>query len=83
MTKFEAEDVEQCIVDGTDYKDCVDRMVENMEPTTALLPEGDLISELLTITALLGGTMERLQTSNSVGRRSKKIVIEYDVQESK
>tara|TARA_X000000368_G_C22391195_1_gene433351 strand:+ start:184 stop:432 length:249 start_codon:yes stop_codon:yes gene_type:complete len=81
MTKFEAEDVEQCIVDGNDYKDCVDRMVENMEPTTALLPEGDLISELLTITALLGGTMERLQTSNSVGRRSKKIVIEYDVQE--
>ena len=44
MTKFEAEDVEQCIVDGNDYKDCVDRMVENMEPTTALLPEGDLIS---------------------------------------
>jgi hypothetical protein len=83
MTKFEAKDVEQCIVDGTDYKDCVDRMVENMGPTTALLPEGDLISELLTITALLGGTMERLQTSNSVGRRSKKIVIEYDVQESK
>ena len=81
MTKFEAEDVEQCIVDGNDYKDCVDRMVENMEPTTALLTEGDLISELLTITALLGGTMERLQTSNSVGRRSKKIVIEYDVQE--
>ena len=81
MTKFEAEDVEQCIVDGNDYKDCVDRMVENMEPTTALLPEGDLIAELLTITALLGGTMERLQTSNSVGRRSKKIVIEYDVQE--
>ena len=81
MTKFEAEDVEQCIVDGNDYKDCVDRMVENMEPTTALLPEGDLISELLTITALLGGTMERLQSSNSVGRRSKKIVIEYDVQE--
>tara|TARA_B100000427_G_scaffold294005_1_gene272322 strand:- start:981 stop:1232 length:252 start_codon:yes stop_codon:yes gene_type:complete len=83
MTKFDAEDVEQCIIDGNDYKDCVDRMVDNMEPTTALLPEGDLIAELLTITALLGGTMERLQTSNSVGRRSKKIVIEYDVQESK
>ena len=81
MPKFDAEDVEQCIIDGNDYKDCVDRMVDNMEPTTALLPEGDLISELLTITALLGGTMERLQTSNSVGRRSKKIVIEYDVQE--
>lgn len=83
MPKFDAEDVEQCIIDGNDYKDCVDRMVDNMEPTTALLPEGDLIAELLTITALLGGTMERLQTSNSVGRRSKKIVIEYDVQESK
>ena len=80
MPKFDAEDVEQCIIDGNDYKDCVDRMVDNMEPTTALLPEGDLIAELLTITALLGGTMERLQTSNSVGRRSKKIVIEYDVQ---
>lgn len=83
MPKFDAEDVEQCIIDGNDYHDCVDRMVDNMEPTTALLPEGDLIAELLTITALLGGTMERLQTSNSVGRRSKKIVIEYDVQESK
>tara|TARA_B100000131_G_scaffold58576_2_gene53958 strand:- start:992 stop:1243 length:252 start_codon:yes stop_codon:yes gene_type:complete len=83
MPKFDAEDVEQCIIDGNDYQDCVDRMVDNMEPTTALLPEGDLIAELLTITALLGGTMERLQTSNSVGRRSKKIVIEYDVQESK
>ena len=81
MPKFDAEDVEQCIIDGNDYKDCVDRMVDNMEPTTALLPEGDLIAELLTITALLGGTMERLQTANSVGRRSKKIVIEYDVQE--
>ena len=81
MPKFDAEDVEQCIIDGNDYKDCVDRMVDNMEPPTALLPEGDLIAELLTITALLGGTMERLQTSNSVGRRSKKIVIEYDVQE--
>ena len=45
------------------------------------MSNGDLIAELLTITAELGGTMERLQTSNSVGRRSKKIVIEYDVQE--
>ena len=78
MTKFEAEDVEQCIVDGNDYKDCVDRMVENMEPTTALLPEGDLISELLTITALLGGTMERQDVYDSTGRQYKKIVIKYD-----
>lgn len=27
---FSAEDVEQCIIDGNDYKDCVDRMVETM-----------------------------------------------------
>ena len=30
-TGFGAEDVEQCIIDGNDYKDCVDRMVESME----------------------------------------------------
>ncbi len=30
-TGFSAEDVEQCIIDGNDYKDCVDRMVESME----------------------------------------------------
>ena len=42
--------------------------------------EGTLISELLTITALLGGKMERYQTLNSVGRSSKKIVIEYDIE---
>lgn len=29
-TGFGAEDVEQCIIDGNDYKDCVDRMVESM-----------------------------------------------------
>jgi len=27
---FGAEDVEQCIIEGNDYKDCVDRMVETM-----------------------------------------------------
>ena len=41
--------------------------------------EGTLISELLTITALLGGKMERYETSNSTGISSKKIVIEYNV----
>ena len=29
-TGFGAEDVEQCIIEGNDYKDCVDRMVETM-----------------------------------------------------
>ena len=27
---FGAEDVEECIIQGNDYKDCVDRMVESM-----------------------------------------------------
>jgi len=27
---YEVEDVETCITDGNDYKDCVDRMVETM-----------------------------------------------------
>ena len=27
----DAEAVEQCIIDGNDYKDCVDRMVETMK----------------------------------------------------
>ena len=40
--------------------------------------EGDLISELLQITAELGGSMERLTTFNSDGKTTKKIVIEYD-----
>ena len=28
---YEVEDVETCITDGNDYKDCVDRMVETMD----------------------------------------------------
>ena len=30
---FTANDVQQCITDGTDYKDCVDYMVESMKQT--------------------------------------------------
>ena len=41
--------------------------------------EGDLIAELLTISAELGGKIERWTTSDQSGRISKKIVIEYDV----
>ena len=41
--------------------------------------EGELISEILQIAALLGGSVERTQTLNSTGRASKKIIIEYDV----
>ena len=28
---FGAEDVEECIIEGNDYSECVDRMVESME----------------------------------------------------
>ena len=41
--------------------------------------EGTLISEMLTLTALLGGRMERYETYSSTGKTSKKIIIEYDV----
>ena len=40
--------------------------------------EGTLISELLTITSLLDGKMERREVYESQGRKYKKIVIEYD-----
>ena len=43
--------------------------------------EGELIAELLCITGELGGKMQRLTTYDSKGTTSKKIVIEYDIQE--
>ena len=45
--------------------------------------EGELISEILQIAAELDGKVERTQTLNSVGRSSKKIIIEYDIKKSK
>ena len=42
--------------------------------------EGTLISEMLTLTALLGGRMERYETYSSTGKTSKKIIIEYEVE---
>ncbi len=32
----DAQKVEQCIIDGNDYKDCVDRMVETMKSPVEL-----------------------------------------------
>jgi len=78
--EFTPQDVEQCIIDGIDYKDCVDHMVATTDLDTHV-DEGELISELLTITALLGGEMHRTETLNSVGRSSKKIIIEYNIKE--
>ena len=52
-----------------------------IEPdTTEYDTEGELIAELLCITGELGGTMERLECSNSTGRTSKVIRIEYNVE---
>ena len=43
------------------------------------MDERELISEVLQIAALLGGSVERTETLDSRGRASKKIIIEYDV----
>ena len=45
--------------------------------------EGDLNAELKIIAAELGGECHQFGTLNSTGRSSKKIVIEYDVQQTK
>tara|TARA_R100001082_G_C4353334_1_gene155601 strand:+ start:1283 stop:1456 length:174 start_codon:yes stop_codon:yes gene_type:complete len=45
------------------------------------MDRGELISELLQITAYLGGEMQRTTTLNSTGRSSEKIIIEYDVKQ--
>ena len=79
--EFTPDDVEQCITDGTDYKDCVDHMVATSDFTDDThVDEGELISEILTITALLNGKCTRSHTLTSTGRSSKVITIEYDIQ---
>ena len=47
------------------------------------MDEGELVSECLQITALLGGECHRTTTFDSTGRTSKKITIEYDVKQEK
>lgn len=44
------------------------------------MDRGELISEILQIAACLGGSVERLETLDSTGRSSKRIIIEYDVE---
>tara|TARA_Y100001970_G_C13803598_1_gene636317 strand:- start:464 stop:622 length:159 start_codon:yes stop_codon:yes gene_type:complete len=39
----------------------------------------DYIKEIEQVSSHLGGTVEHVITSNSLGRSSKKIIIEYDV----
>lgn len=47
-------------------------------PDDKMIDEGELISELLQITAELGGEMTRQTTLNSKGESTKRIVIEYN-----
>jgi len=67
-----------------EYKECElpweeDEQMTYEEDKFMDMDEGELISEILQIAALLGGSVERTQTLNSTGRASKKIIIEYDV----
>ena len=62
-------------------QECKDECVTDLKHCDMHSDEGELISELLTITSLLKGEMTRLETSNSTGRTSKKIVIEYDIKQ--
>ena len=68
-----------------EYKECdlpwEDDVQMTYEERIEEQDEGELISEILQIAALLGGSVERTQTLNSTGRASKKIIIEYDVKE--
>ena len=43
--------------------------------------EGTIIAEMLTLTSLLGGTMERCDVTTSSGQSYKKIIIEYGKKE--
>ena len=67
-----------------EYKECElpweeDEQMTYEEDKFMKMDEGELISELLQIAALLNGTCERSETSDSRGRSSKKITIEYDI----
>ena len=62
-----------------EYKEC-ELPWEEDEQMTYEHDEGELISEILQIAALLGGTCTRSETLDSSGRASKKIIIEYDIQ---
>ena len=67
-----------------EYKECElpweeDEQMTYDEDKFMDMDEGELISEVLQIAALLGGTCTRSETLDSTGRASKKIIIEYDV----
>jgi len=63
-----------------EYKEC-ELPWEEDEQMTYEHDEGELISEILQIAALLGGSVERTESFTSTGRTSKKIIIEYDIKQ--
>ena len=83
--------VSECDINDTDCEaECIEDLKEcdlpwEEEMTTEedkfmAMDEGELISEILQIAALLNGTCTRTSTVDSSGRESKKIIIEYDIQ---
>ena len=60
--------------------ECIDQYNDCVIPDDTHVDEGEIIAEILTLTALLNGKCTRSNTLNSVGRSSKKITIEYDIQ---
>ena len=68
-----------------EYKECElpweEEEMTSEEDKFMHMDEGELISECLQIAALLGGTCTRTSTLDSTGRESKKIIIEYDIQQ--
>ena len=63
------------------HDDCVEEYNDCVIPEDTHVDEGEIIAEILTLTALLNGKCTRSNTLNSVGRSSKKITIEYDIKE--
>ena len=51
--------------------------IEHVKFDTMKEDEGTLIAEMLTLTALLGGKMERYDVTTNDGQSYKKIIIEY------
>jgi len=42
-----------------------------------------IVQRIEELAVLLGGSCQRITTANSMGRQSKKIVVEYDVTDNK
>tara|TARA_A100001388_G_scaffold31231_1_gene20047 strand:- start:189 stop:344 length:156 start_codon:yes stop_codon:yes gene_type:complete len=50
---------------------------------TMIEREENIVKRIEELAVLLGGTCQRISTANSMGRQSKKLVVEYDVTDNK